>query len=42
MTMTQNTWRSVLPIVFFVYNLVPDILGQLFGLGHGGECGESL
>ncbi len=22
-----------------VYNLVPDILGQLFGLGHGGEFG---
>ncbi len=21
----------------YVYNLVPDILGQLFGLGHGGE-----
>ncbi len=23
----------------YVYNLVPDILGQLFGLGHGGEFG---
>ncbi len=23
----------------FTYNLVPDILGQLFGLGHGGEFG---
>lgn len=22
-----------------VYNLVPDILGELFGLGHGGEFG---
>ncbi len=41
--------RSVLPIVFLVTmvpavlrftkvcNLAPDILGQLFGLGHGGE-----
>ncbi len=22
-----------------IYNLVPDIIGQLFGLGHGGEIG---